>query len=416
MNSRLQFIFNRLNERLWVRPLLVCVFSIAVTFAAKLIDLTDWGGLVPDVTKDSITTLLTTLSSSMLVIATFAVSSMVSAYASASTTATPRSFALVISDDASQNALSTFIGTFIFSIVALIALLNSYYDQGGRFALFVLTIVSFAVVILTFVNWLDRIARLGRVGHTIDLVEKATADALTTWHQSPYLGGNRLQQPSQEGLDIIAQEIGYLQRIEMKELMACAEQSDLIIHITCLPGSFCTPDRPVARIVNASQVEQDCLDQLSKAFIIGGSRTFDEDPRFGLIALSEIATRALSPGVNDPGTAISVIGTLVRLLSICGKPIDENDIQVHYSKIYVPDLVMEDLFEDAFMAIGRCGADSMEVGLHLQKALGALAQLGPDTLQTAAKQQSRLALQRAKKVLDIESEYQQIKEAAQFSE
>ena len=40
---------------------------------------------------------------------------------------------------------------------------------------------------------------------------------------------------------------------------------------------------------------------IAATFVIGGSRVFDQDPRFGLLVLSEIASRALSPAVNDPG-------------------------------------------------------------------------------------------------------------------
>ena len=116
MGDRLRFLLNRINERLWVRPLAMCVLSTAAVFLAKTADNTGIGQLVPAITPDSIETLLTIISTSMLVISTFAVASMVSAYASASSTATPRSFSLVIADDVSQNALSTFIGTFIFSV------------------------------------------------------------------------------------------------------------------------------------------------------------------------------------------------------------------------------------------------------------------------------------------------------------
>jgi uncharacterized membrane protein len=87
---------------------------------------------------------------SLLVIATFAVASMVSSYASAGSTATPRAFSLVIADDVSQNGFSTFIGAFIFSIVALVASKNDFYEKPGRFALFALTIAVFAAVIVTF--------------------------------------------------------------------------------------------------------------------------------------------------------------------------------------------------------------------------------------------------------------------------
>ena len=70
------------------------------------------------------------MSGSMLVIATFSVSSMVSAYASASGSATPRSFSLVIADDVRKMHSLLFIGALIFSVVALIVVENSFYDRS----------------------------------------------------------------------------------------------------------------------------------------------------------------------------------------------------------------------------------------------------------------------------------------------
>jgi uncharacterized membrane protein len=59
---------------------------------------------------------------------------MISAFSAASNTATPRSFQLTIADDV-KNALSVFIGSFIYSIVALVALKNGYYGRAGHFVL-----------------------------------------------------------------------------------------------------------------------------------------------------------------------------------------------------------------------------------------------------------------------------------------
>jgi uncharacterized membrane protein len=56
--------------------------------------------------------------------------------------------------------------------------------------------------------------------------------------------------------------------------------------------------------------------RLRTAFTLGDMRYFEEDPRFGLITLSEIASRALSPAVNDPGTTNSNNGCHVRLFSM----------------------------------------------------------------------------------------------------
>ena len=102
-----RFLMRRIRERLWVKPLLICAVSIIAVFGAKVSDTLPLARLAPDVSNGSLESLLSIMAASMLAIATFAVASMVAAYSSASTTATPRAFPLVIADDVSQNALSS---------------------------------------------------------------------------------------------------------------------------------------------------------------------------------------------------------------------------------------------------------------------------------------------------------------------
>ena len=403
MGDRLTFFLNRIRERLWVRPFMTAVLSVAVVFLAKLVDDYGIGQRVPVISLDSIETLLSIISASMLVISTFAVASMVSAYASASSTATPRSFSLIIADDISQNALSTFVGAFIFSIVALIALQNGFYDSAGRFAVFIITLLVFAMVITTFVRWVDCIARLGRLGGTIEKVEAVTAKALLRRRGAPTLQGAPLGQQPQRGQPIYSGSIGYVQRIEMAALQACAEKSRLHVSVAALPGSFVAPGRALAYVTADSDDAAD-IDPtpIAQAFLIGTQRQFDEDPRFGLVVLAEIASRALSPAVNDPGTAIGIIGTFVRLLALWSAPVEADDRgQSEYNRVAVPELALHDLFDDAFTAIARDGAGVIEVAGRLQKAFGSLASMDDAPMRNIALQHARLALDRSETALKL---------------
>lgn len=403
MGNRIRFFLSHLGERLWVKPLAMCLFSIAGAFVALAADRTELGRLVPDVTSDSIETLLTIISSSMLVIATFAVASMVSAYASASSTATPRAFSLVISDDVSQNALSTFIGAFIFSIIALVVLMNGYFDKAGRFALFTLTLFVFAMVIITFVRWVDRIARLGRMGTTIDKVEVATASALQRRLRASTLGGVPVKNRNGKGQVIYSDSIGYVQRIDVGGLQACAEKANARITVAALPGTFAAPGRALAYVTSDSGDSSDLeAEQIVRAFVIGDDRRFDDDPRFGLIVLSEIASRALSPAVNDPGTAIDIIGTFIRLFVPWVSPVDQSGQRsTEFDRVEVPEISLRDMFDDAFTAIARDGAGSVEVAARLQKAFASLAATGDATMRAAAIDHAGLALARAEKAMAL---------------
>ncbi|MDR4478531.1 MAG: DUF2254 domain-containing protein [Nitrospira sp.] len=417
MGDRLKFLLNRIKERLWIRPLFMCVLSVAGVFLAMMMDRADIGHLVLDITTQSLETLLKIISASMLVIATFAVASMVSAYASASTTATPRSFALIIADDVSQNALSTFIGAFIFSIVALIALQNGYYDKSGRFALFTLTLITFAIVIVTFVAWVDRIARLGRLGATIEKVEVAAAASMRRRRSAPTLRGMPASAHQDGGQAIYAESIGYVQQIDVTALQRKAEKSQLRISVAVLPGTFLAPNRALAYVAaDSGDLSEIDHGQIADAFLIGHGRVFDEDPRFGLVVLSEIASRALSPAVNDPGTAIDIIGRFVRLFALWNEPAGKGEERpVDCDRVSIPELSVRDMFDDAFTSIARDGAGTIEVVTRLLKAFESLASIGDATMREAATHHARLALARAEKALTLPDDVVVVRKLAAFA-
>jgi len=413
MIERLRSLMQSLRERLWARPLAACLLSI---FGVGLAGLLDSRWLIenpPDVSADSIEALLSIMASSMLVIAIFAAGAMVSAYASASNTASPRSFPLVLADDVSQNAYSIFVGSFIFGVVGLVAVKNSSFDTVGRFVLFLETGLVFALVILTFVRWVDRIARLGRQGNTIDVVERATSQAIRRRRERPRLGGAETTGLPDDAWSLAPEDVGYLRAIDMPCLQDCAQAHQLTLQVLVLPGAFVVPGRPVLRVHGAPR-DGELAEKLLGAFRIGKSREYDNDPRFGLVVLSEIAGRALSPAVNDPGTAIDVIGRMVRLFSQWQQETDESD-ELRYPRVQVPALDAADLVEDAFTAIARDGAASIEVGCRLMKALQTLAELDDPAIADAARGQAREALAHAEACLRLPAHLERMRRLASFA-
>lgn len=407
----LEYLYNRFNERLWVRPLIACLFSISAVFLAKGAEILLSDISLPTITYDSLEKLLSVLSASMLVIATFSVSSMVTAYASAASTATPRAFSLVIADDQSQNALSIFIGTFIFSIVALVALMNNYFLQEGLFVLFIVTLSVFTLVITTFVKWVDSIARLGRMSSTINKVEDATSKAMTKLKAAPTLQGLTRSAVPVVGKEIYAASVGYIQYIDLASIQQWAEKNEARVTIVSLPGKYITACEPLAYITSAhGELNQLADKTIVDAFQIGRERLFDFDPRFGLVVLSEIACRALSPAVNDPGTAINIISVLTRLFTDWAKPLENKDIcPIVYNRIEVPELKLADMFDDAFTSIARDGAGSVEVATMLQQSLKALTKNNHAEMEKAAITHSRLILKRSSEVMYLQEDVQRVK-------
>ena len=220
------------------------------------------------------------------------------------------------------------------------------------------------------------------------------------------------------GQVVHGEAIGYLQRLDVTALQARAEQAGFHVAVAALPGAFCTPNRPVAYLSadGAAEPGPDDLEAVAGAFVIGEARAFDQDPRFGLVVLSEIASRALSPAVNDPGTAIAVIGALVRLFIRWEKPGDSEAGQaVRFDRITVPGLSLADMFEDAFTGIARDGAGTVEVAVRLQKGLETLAAIGGGPMRESAHRTARLALVRAEGAMEVPHDLEAVRAAARFA-
>ena len=99
----------------------------------------------------------------MLAVTTFSLSTMVSAYSAATSNVTPRATKLLMEDSTTQNVLATFVGSFLFSLVGIIALSTGAYGDGGRVVLFASRSCVIGLIVVTLLRWIDHLSRLGRV-------------------------------------------------------------------------------------------------------------------------------------------------------------------------------------------------------------------------------------------------------------
>jgi uncharacterized membrane protein len=151
-------------------------------------------------------------------------------------------------------------------------------------------------------------------------------------------------------------------------------------------------------------------DAIRCAFTLGNDRSFEQDPRFGLSVLAEIASRALSPAVNDPGTAIDVLGRAVRILSdFSEQNVAEMQSAPIYPRVRVPGLDLNDLFDDIFAPIARDGASLIEVQMRLHKGLRLLAGQG-EHLASCARQQALYALKHTEAAMTLEEDRQRLRD------
>jgi len=392
MIGKLNWLIKQLLRRIWVRSLLIALFGVVSALAGVFIDTGLPDHVVEQFGGDSVYTILNILASSMLAVTTFSLAIAVQAYAAAANTATPRASRLLQEDATTQNVLATFVGAFLFSLVGIVALSAHAYGPQGRVILFAGSAVVIILVVAMMLKWIDHITRFGRMDDTLTRVEKAVRKALELYSKNPSMGGTPASGPPPENAHpIYPTKIGYVQHMDIAALGAIAEEHDHKIWIADLPGSYVHPALPLL-FIEGDEPSDELIKKLRDTYAIRATRSYDQDPRFGLIVLSEIASRALSPAVNDPGTAIDVINRLTRLLSLWHP---DQDKPPAYPRLMIPPLNPQDLLRDAFAAIARDGAPLIEVQTHLQRALAITAALQPDPFKTAARRLSTEAEARA---------------------
>lgn len=398
--ARLQLWWRRTRQRMFLRATVYGLLGILTALFgawAKAFIPPDFAGLVG---ADSAGNLLAILASSMLAVTTFSLSAMVAAYSAAASSATPRATTLLVADRAAQGALATFIGAFLFSVVGLVALSTGVYGDSGRVVLFAATVLVIAVITVTLLRWIERLSGFGRVGTTINLVEDATARAVAGHLEDPWLGARPGADGAPDGAVAIEHDrIGYIDLIDVAELDAAAGRAGCTLHVAVRPGGFAAPGRPIAWVAGATAGDA-LVREVRAATRIGDERSFDQDPRFGFVVLTEIGSRALSAAINDPGTAIDVVGTLTRLLCRWGaREPDPSAARVRFARVHVPGIDPRDLFDDIFPALARDGAGIVEVGIRVQKCLGAIAACASPAFAAQARTQAAQALERARAAL-----------------
>ena len=364
----------RLARRVWFRATIFTVLAIVFALIARFL-----GPLLPfsptlDLGQGSVDSILQILATSMLAVTTFSLTAMVTAYSSAASIATPRATQLLIADTTSQNVLSTFVGAFTYSMVGIIALSTGFYTSDSRTLLFLGTLVVIIIIVVTLLRWIAHLADFGRMADIIDRVEGAASTTLTAYAKQPSLGARVQAAPPDAARAITDDRIGYVTHVDLSALERVAAQADVQVHIATIAGQVASPGAPLAYVEGS--VDESTEKALRSAFQIEAHRTFEQDPRLGVIALSEIGSRALSPSVNDPGTAIEVLGALQRVFTLTLT--EARDSEVRHPHIWVTPVDLGDLIEDGFRPIARDGAALIEVSVRVQKVLASLADAAPD--------------------------------------
>lgn len=364
-------------KRLWRRPgIRISAFgsvALLVALVAPLLDRSIPDSWVDRFSREAVLPILNILASSMLAVTTFSLGIMVQAFRSAAGQATPRVYRLLMQDMTTLNVMSVFVGAFLFSLASIVMFRAEFYSESASVIVFAMTMVCIVLIVVAILRWIAHLSQLGSLHHTLTIVEQAASRPLVRLAEQPNLGARAASdapRAPKTAKALRSPRSGYVQFISLAELNEQLEKQDVMLWVYAPPGSWVLENTPLA------YVEGECdLDALLENFTLGDERTVEQDARFGLVILSEVASRALSPGVNDPGTAIDVIHRIERILWDLGQgmSVEDRDTKPKFDRVILGAVSADDLLHDGFASLMQDGGNRFDVMAQMLKAANRLS-------------------------------------------
>ncbi|WP_432542958.1 DUF2254 domain-containing protein [Kineococcus sp. SYSU DK002] len=268
--------------------------------------------------NDAASTMLQAIAAASISVITLTFSLTVVALQLASQQFSPRLLRDFMRDPWTKAVLAVLIATFAFSLTVLRGLRPDRPPPAAALLVaFVLGIASMAAVL----GFISHLTRLLRVDTMMLSVHDEAARAIDTFY--PSLGEPEPRRPDRSdpdwaaGTGVPATGSGFVRTVDVAALVRGAREHGAFVWIDTRPGDHVVTGTPLATVWAPDLDEHghgELAERVRRAVVCGYERTVEQDAAFGFRQLTDIAVKALSPGINDPVTAAHCIGHTADLL------------------------------------------------------------------------------------------------------
>jgi uncharacterized membrane protein len=326
MRRRTEGLWEYARGALWVLPGISLIAALVLGAALAKVHVTAAAPvqrLLFQGTADDARTLLIGITSTVITVIALVLGLTLVALQLSSSQYSPRVLRNFLRDWQNQVFLSVIVATFAYSAAGLYTVGVS---AGRRTSSYPQLAVTVAIVLLfvslgTLIFFLDHLAHSIQIDRLMAVIERATMQVMAdeTRRASARTGYGQVPGPPAWAVAIRARKDGYVQTIHPELLAPLAGRLEVTVRIVPQVGDYVVPGHPIAHAWRRSMDQRrpdsrDLADTVHRAVRIGFERTLQQDIRFGLRQLVDVALRALSPAVNDPYTGIQVIQRLTVLL------------------------------------------------------------------------------------------------------
>lgn len=390
MNARLSKLLATLGETFWLLPAAMVLAGILLALGMLEVDRRS---LIPAALIEGpwlynggatgARTLLGAVASSTIGVAATVFSITIAALSLAAGQMGPRLLRNFTKDRGNQITLGIFLATFSYALMVLRSVRTKAEGEFIPHSALTIGILLAFVCVGTLVYFVGHMAGRINVDTVIELVSDDVASAiqrLTSKDEPP----SAPDEQSWNGAETVVDDRrGYLQHLDDEGLADWAAKHGVRLRMLSRPGDYRFPGTPIAEAFPRHEGTDAAI---RDATALGPARVSSQDLEFAIRQLVEVAVRALSPGINDPHTAISVIDRLGAALCDVSAVHLRNGVTLRDGRVVlvVPSVDYDGLTDCMFHMIRQNAAGSTAVLTRIIEVLTAVLSCEADTRRREA--------------------------------
>ena len=292
----------------------------------------------------------------------------------------PRLVAWLAGSAMMSHSLGIFMATFLYSLAAL-----AWIDRDGHGGVPLLTVwLAVALLLVSMVFFVLLVERLGALQISRVLAYAGDQGRAVIARDYAPLGSAPADEGGSEELPAVTQLLVHrggpavIQAVSVRRLVALAAREGAVVELAWAVGDTLVDGMPLLRVHGGRRPLPER--ELRRLVRLGTERTFEQDPKYALRLLVDIAIRALSPAINDPTTAVQALDQVEDLLlrlgrsDLAGGRVRDEAGQL---RLVFPVPSWEDFLTLAFDEIRYCGANSIQVMRRMRALLQDLTEHVP---------------------------------------
>jgi uncharacterized membrane protein len=332
---------------------------------------------VPKVWNDKV--VLSTLITGIITFIALSFAMVMVVLSSVSTTFSLKLILGLVTEKTHQVVLGNFIGAILYCLMLLLMISNGE-THGFQDMAVILAAAMGVWCLVLFIVFIHKISTSVQINNIVEKIYDETKRELYKRQKAEESAERYRQSFVDETImpryGFPSKRSGYLQKIDTDDLVKVAADHDLVIRVHPHLGDFVVNDSPfLACTKPPEQIDQTVKDRIYNTFTFFSGEKIEMNERYGFTQLMEIAIKALSPGINDPGTACICLDYLTDLFVLRNRL---KHLDVYYDKNRNPRLIVrsfnfETLFSLCIGPIRRYGKEDLLIANKLLQSFKTLS-------------------------------------------